>query len=122
MKTPELGFLFELELKEKVGKNLKYSSRMRLPIFWILMIIVFLVLMIRLFILQIIEGERNRVLSDENRILARRIQAPRGAIMDRQGKVLTQNIPVFMVCDQEKDLSKKTAINDFEEDFLAYCS
>lgn len=60
-----------------------------------LMVIVFAVLFVRLFHLQLVEGAGNRELADSNRIQVRLIHAPRGIIYDRNGHILAQNEPGF---------------------------
>jgi penicillin-binding protein 2 len=107
--TSKLGYLFDFEMQSKVGNDhsVNLSGRVRSLKFFL--IIIFVVLTFKLVWLQIFQGERNRVLSDENRILARRIQAPRGVITDRRGEVLVQNIPIYKLvnenCIQGVDIS-----------------
>ena len=55
----------------------------------------FLVLMGRLFELQIIFGAKNRALAEGNRIKREVLPAPRGMIYDRQGKELVRNVPIY---------------------------
>jgi len=60
-----------------------------------LLMIGFLVLMGRLFELQIIFGNKNRALAEGNRIKREVLPAPRGMIYDRQGKELVRNVPIY---------------------------
>lgn len=53
------------------------------------------ILVLRLFQLQIIRGDRYRTLSDNNRYRLQRLNAPRGMILDRNGEVLVDNRPAF---------------------------
>ena len=53
--------------------------------------IAFLILLIRLFYLQVIEGEEYRRLSENNCIRLQSIDPPRGLIFDRQGRLLVDN-------------------------------
>ncbi|RPJ82877.1 MAG: penicillin-binding protein 2, partial [Deltaproteobacteria bacterium] len=55
----------------------------------------FTILMIRLFYLQIIEGEEYRRLSENNCIRLQGIDAPRGLIFDRNRNLLVDNRPSF---------------------------
>jgi len=55
----------------------------------------FAVLMIRLFYLQIIEGEEFRRLSENNCIRLQSIDAPRGLVFDRNRNLLVDNRPSF---------------------------
>jgi len=55
----------------------------------------FFVLIMRLFYLQIVEGEEYRRLSESNCIRLQGIDAPRGLLYDRNGKLLVDNRPSF---------------------------
>jgi penicillin-binding protein 2 len=54
-----------------------------------------LVLLLRLWYLQILEGDRYFTLSTNNRLRLRVVEAPRGFILDRYGEVLVENRPTF---------------------------
>lgn len=95
MSPSKLGYVFSEELREAAHKPTSQFYLNRLRVFLTVFVGIFVVLFARLFWLQVVEGTRNRILSEENRILARRIQAPRGVIMDRNEVVLVQNIPVY---------------------------
>jgi len=53
------------------------------------------VLVAQLWRLQITEGERMRILADNNRIRLHRVQATRGTVRDRQGRILVDSRPSF---------------------------
>jgi penicillin-binding protein 2 len=55
----------------------------------------FMVLVFRLWQLQVLEAETFERLSDKNRIRLRRIPFPRGIILDHQGRILAENRPSF---------------------------
>jgi penicillin-binding protein 2 len=57
----------------------------------------FVLLMVRVFYLQVIQGEELRRLSDNNCIRLQGIDAPRGLIFDRNGRRLVDNRPAFDV-------------------------
>ncbi len=78
------------------------SGPWRRLIFIIFLMVVFSILLIRLFNLQIIEGKNNRELADSNRIQTKVIHAPRGVIYDRNGKILAQNEPAFRLIGNTK--------------------
>lgn len=62
---------------------------------------------IRLWYLQITNGQELRQFSERNRIKESKIMAPRGIIFDHQGKILAENIPGFeavIVPQYTKDL------------------
>ena len=64
---------------------------------------VFVVLLVRLFILQVIKGEEFSLLSENNSIRLQSIDPPRGIIFDRNGKMLVDNRPSFDVSIILKD-------------------
>ncbi len=49
----------------------------------------------RLWYLQVLHGDENRVLSENNRIRLHRVQATRGTVVDRHGRVLIDSRPSF---------------------------
>ena len=55
----------------------------------------FAILVVRLFYLQIIEGHEYRRLSENNSIRLQSVDAPRGLILDRNGRLLVDNRPSF---------------------------
>lgn len=57
----------------------------------------FALLGMRLWYLQIWRGDEYRQFSDENRFKVKRLSAPRGKILDRQGRLLADNRPRFDV-------------------------
>ncbi|MBI5078599.1 penicillin-binding protein 2 [Candidatus Saganbacteria bacterium] len=59
--------------------------------------VVFTVLFLRLFQLQVIEGPRYRKLAVENAARTVPALAPRGVVYDRQGRVIVENRPAFSV-------------------------
>ncbi|MFZ4403516.1 MAG: penicillin-binding protein 2 [Pseudobdellovibrionaceae bacterium] len=87
----------------------EYYSRYKF--FYIILGFIFFVFTIRLWYLQIISGEELREFSEKNRIKQNKIQAPRGLILDREGKVLVENLPGFeaILLPQYIDNSKQLA-------------
>jgi penicillin-binding protein 2 len=63
-----------------------------LPLF---LIVLFLILFVRIFYLQVIKGYYYRYLSDNNRTKTVVVHAPRGIIFDRNGIPLVFNVPGF---------------------------
>jgi penicillin-binding protein 2 len=53
----------------------------------------FAVLFLRLWALQVLSGERYLAQANDNRVRTLRLEAPRGAILDRAGRVLVTNTP-----------------------------
>ena len=73
-----------------------------------LLVIGFLILLGRLFELQIIFGTKNRALAEGNRIKREVLPAPRGMIYDRNEKELVRNVPVYRKKVEEGDCQEKT--------------
>lgn len=60
-------------------------------------VVVFTALTVRLWDLQVVSGGHYRVLAEQNRVLRLPVEAERGSIVDRNGKVLARNLPGFAV-------------------------
>lgn len=76
-------------------------SAKRIYLFYGFLIISFLLLIGRLFELQIILGAKYRILAEENRIKKEVMPAPRGMIYDRNNKPLVKNEPIYRL--EKKD-------------------
>lgn len=104
-------------------KNHIISQRMIVII--ILNLIAFLLIVVRLYYLQVSQADKYRVMSDENRISTRFMIAPRGIIYDRNGEVIAKNEQDFqalMIVEQLSDvtqtmdnLSKVMSFDDSEK-------
>jgi penicillin-binding protein 2 len=82
---------------EDLGKLQQRIFVRRLPLFTVLVTVVFGLLVTRLYYLQIVRGAHFRRLAEENRISLIRVRAPRGIVYDRHGNVLVTNRPSFSV-------------------------
>jgi penicillin-binding protein 2 len=60
-------------------------------------LVLFALTLVRLWHLQVTEGEQYRSLSENNRIRLKRVRATRGTILDRHGQILVDNRPSFDV-------------------------
>jgi penicillin-binding protein 2 len=70
----------------------------------------FIVLILRLIILQVIQADTNIRLSKENSMRLRVIIPPRGCIYDRNGEMLTRNRPSYSLCVVPAQLKKRKAV------------
>src|ERR671925_681622 len=70
------------------------------------LILAFLLLLLRLWYLQVIEGEHFAALSENNRIRIIPQRAIRGQILDRNGKVLVDNRPSFTLSVLPEETAK----------------
>ncbi|MCL5090629.1 MAG: penicillin-binding transpeptidase domain-containing protein [Patescibacteria group bacterium] len=87
----------------------------------VILLLSFLVLLSRLFQLQVIEGRINRILADTNRIQKIKVEAPRGFLLDRHGQALAINEPIYEIekpgekpeiISREKALERQAEGND----------
>ena len=85
--------------------------RRRLRLVTIVSALILSGLFFRLWNLQIINGEKFRSLSENNRIAYRVVRSPRGLILDSAGRILADNRPsfnVYLIKEDAEDL--KTTI------------
>ncbi len=76
-------------------------------------IIAFMVIIVRLYFLQVVEADKYRVMSDENRISTRFLVPPRGLVYDRNGEIIARNEQDFqalMVAEQTPDVEATLAM------------
>lgn len=70
---------------------------MRIGVFYLLLVGIFAFYILRLFSLQVINGEDYLIRADENRRKVVNIQTQRGIILDRNGNVLARNVASYNV-------------------------
>jgi len=76
-------------------------------LFMSLIILLFTILLVRIWYLQIIKGERFRKLSENNRIRIVSVKAHRGKIMDRERRIIADNRPSFNLSLTPEDIKAK---------------
>jgi penicillin-binding protein 2 len=72
----------------KLGKD----TENRMKIYMLAVVVVYSILMLRLFYLQVFKGAYYKNLSERNRVKMKKIDAPRGKIFDRNGNLLVTNV------------------------------
>lgn len=77
-----------------------------------LIVIIFCVLITRIFWLQVMEGAENQKMAEGNRIRPRLIEAQRGLITDKNGVWLARNKPSFALAIYPSDLPKNADARD----------
>jgi penicillin-binding protein 2 len=77
---------------------------LRISILTGLAVAIFAVLFLRLWYVQILSGDKYRTEANDNRIREIRVQAPRGDILDRNGKVMVANRTELAVEVSPEDL------------------
>ncbi|MGE5580028.1 MAG: penicillin-binding protein 2 [Bacillota bacterium] len=86
------------DLPTDEGQNLSPKEmKSRRDVFLVMIAAVAAILLLQLFNLQIVNGERYRRLSTENYLRITPIAAPRGNVRDRNGKVLVTSRPSYSV-------------------------
>ena len=73
------------------------NLRVRLRLIQALALVLLSVLCVRLYMLQVVEGKRYAEIAENQRIRLLPIPAPRGAILDRNGKQLVDSRPIYSV-------------------------
>src|SRR5439155_613549 len=98
--------LITMYLRREEAEPERRSSPLaiRVSILTSLAIAVFSVLFLRLWYVQILSGDKYRSEANNNRIRVIRVQAPRGDILDRNGKVLVANRTELAVQVSPEDL------------------
>jgi penicillin-binding protein 2 len=77
---------------------------LRISVLTAIAIAIFSVLFLRLWYVQVLSGDKYRTQANDNRIREIRVQAPRGDILDRNGKVLVANRTELAVEVNAQDL------------------
>jgi penicillin-binding protein 2 len=80
------------------------DPKLRIVIFRVTALLVFLGLMVQLWYLQVVQGQKYLLQADRNRFRLISIGAPRGIIYDRHGNILVRNKPSFTVTIAPADL------------------
>ena len=71
------------------------DTKKRIVLTGYIIIAVFLLVFMRLWQLQVLQGKRLRELTESNKIKVLKIAAPRGIIYDREGRALVKNTPYY---------------------------
>jgi penicillin-binding protein 2 len=79
----------------RLGAGVDQAVERRVPFLAVAVVLAFAVFAVRLFQLQIIESDDLRLRSERNSVRAVRLEAPRGDVLDREGRVLATTRPAF---------------------------
>ena len=83
--------------RDRLGVASESEIAERLPILAVSIVLVFAIFFMRLFQLQLILSDDLRLRSQRNYVRSVRLEAPRGDILDREGRVLVTTRPAFGV-------------------------
>ena len=87
--------------EERTGKD---TADITMAIFRLGIVVTFVVMVARMFDLQVMQTDRYAALANQNRLLRIETPAPRGVIYDRNGTILVRNRPSFEVALVPEDL------------------
>lgn len=99
--------------EEKTSRD---TSSLAMLLFRVGIALVFVVMVVRMFQLQVVSGDQYRTLADENRLVRIETAAPRGVVYDRNGTILVRNQPSFEIAlipqylpldDEETDVDEE---------------
>jgi penicillin-binding protein 2 len=90
----ELDSFYDKQLQTRIG------------VAYFIVIFIFGLLCLRLWYLQVMEGNHYRKLSENNRIRIQKIKVPRGLILDSRGQTLAGKRPSFDICLVPQDTSQ----------------
>ncbi|BAL98853.1 MULTISPECIES: penicillin-binding protein 2 [Caldilinea] len=85
-------------------RTVRDTANLTMTLFRLGIVIVFVIMIVRMFQLQVIESDRYRALANRNRLLRIETPAPRGIIYDSNGTILVRNRPSFEVALVPEDL------------------
>ncbi|HEV7859280.1 MAG TPA: penicillin-binding protein 2 [Pyrinomonadaceae bacterium] len=83
------------------------NLRMRLRLIQMLVVLLISVLIVRLYMLQVVNGPHYADVAENQRIRLLPIPAPRGVIFDRNGKILVDSRPIYNVILSREDIKGK---------------
>jgi penicillin-binding protein 2 len=102
--------LYLLDRPEDVPPRLTNRLNLRIAIIGAVIVVAIATILLRLWSLQVLDGERYRALARDHGILEVRVHPPRGEILDRNGKVLVGNRTVMSLQLRPSDLPRDRAV------------
>src|SRR5829696_7572674 len=87
---------------EDTSQNL----RARLRFIQAMVVVMLAVLSVRLYVLQVVRGERYAEIAENQRRRRLPIPAPRGVIFDREGRVIVDSRPIYNVILSREDVKR----------------
>ena len=95
------------------------SLRKRFILLSLAAIVIFLLLVLRLWSLQVVSADRYRELSERNRIRYVPVAAPRGPVYDRDGELLVDNRPSFGISVLRQEVEDRDLLLDRLAEYLS---
>lgn len=98
-----------IKLRQPVQDDIPIYKR-RADISGILMLVAIVILLSRLYFLQVMSYEKYKIKSENNRIRTFRVQAARGNIYDRFGRMIAGTKPYYNVCILRQEVTNMEAL------------
>ncbi|MBI2012333.1 hypothetical protein HYS90_00210 [Candidatus Curtissbacteria bacterium] len=95
-------WLFKKRHFDDDGNDSELPVLARLRLFYLLIFLILAIFISRLFLLTIVQGDKNRDLADNNRIKFVEIVAERGKIFDRKGVILSESKTSYLLKGDKK--------------------
>lgn len=105
----EMSDIEDVPLNARGGDLLTINAQRTTLGLMIGFLVLLLALVSRVVVLQVVRGSQYRLRSDSNRVRTVTNPAPRGAILDRSGKLLAENVPNLILTITPADLPKNAA-------------
>src|SRR5919204_6534518 len=96
--------MYLLDRPEDIPPRLTSRLNLRIAILGALVVAAIATVLLRLWSLQILDGQHYRALAKDHGILDVRVHPPRGEILDRDGRVLVENRTVMTLELRPSDL------------------
>jgi penicillin-binding protein 2 len=103
------GAFCGIKTSESVMKfeDTSQNLRARLRFIQVLVVVMLAALSVRLYVLQVVRGERYASIAENQRRRRLPIPAPRGRILDREGRLLVDSRPIYNVILSREDVKGK---------------
>src|SRR6266540_5660395 len=101
--------MYLLQRPEDIPPRLSNRLNVRIAVLTALVIAALATVLLRLWSLQVLDGQHYRALAQDHGVLNVRVHPPRGEILDRNGKVLVDNRTVMSLEMRPSDLPSEPA-------------
>lgn len=95
----------------------RVNTPVRTGMLWLILVVFVGILVARLSYIQLFEGERNLLVSENNRLQIKIERAPRGVIYDRNGEILVRNVE-----DDKYGITREYVLGEAAAHILGYVS
>ena len=114
--------MYLLDRSEDIPPRLTNRLNLRIAILGAVVVAAVATVLLRLWSLQILDGQHYRALAQDHGVLDVRVHPPRGEILDRNGNVLVDNRTVMTLQLRPSDLPSDKAARRRELGSWATCS